>query len=84
MYQWSNSRVALKKTLGEHQQTHKFIFATAAEIQVSRLLTLHTAQKIDDRDEPRIEIGLIKVYDAKVLHNAIDRTIQVHGYLGRE
>jgi acyl-CoA dehydrogenase len=78
----ANSRVAFGKTLGEHQQIQKFIFDTAAEIQASRLLTLHAAQKIDQGDEARIEIGLIKVYGASMLHNAIDRAIQVHGALG--
>tara|TARA_B100002003_G_scaffold248796_1_gene283418 strand:- start:1827 stop:3029 length:1203 start_codon:yes stop_codon:yes gene_type:complete len=78
----ANNRVAFKKTLGEHQQIQKFIFDSAAEIQASRLLTLHAAQKIDQGDEARVEIGLIKVYGATMLHNAIDRAIQVHGALG--
>ena len=70
------------KNLGEHQQIQKFVFDTAAEIQASRLLTLHAAQRIDQGDEARIEIGLIKVFGASMLHNAIDRAIQVHGALG--
>ena len=78
----ANNRVAFGKTLGEHQQIQKFVFDTAAEIQASRLLTLHAAQKIDQGDEARIEIGLIKVYGASMLYNAIDRAIQVHGALG--
>jgi len=78
----ANNRVAFGKPLGQHQQIQKFIFDTAAEIQASRLLTLHAAQKIDQGDEARIEIGLIKVYGASMLHNAIDRAIQVHGALG--
>lgn len=78
----ANERVAFGKTLGEHQQIQKFISDTAAEIQASRLLTLHAAQKIDEGDEARIEIGLIKVYGATMLHNAVDRAIQVHGALG--
>lgn len=78
----ANNRIAFGKNLGEHQQIQKFIFDTAAEIQASRLLTLHAAQKIDQGDEARIEIGLIKVFGASMLHNAIDRAIQVHGALG--
>ena len=78
----ANNRVAFGKTLGEHQQIQKFIFDSAAEIQASRLLTLHAAQKIDEGGEARIEIGLIKVFGAKMLHNVIDRAIQVHGALG--
>ena len=78
----ANNRVAFGKTLGEHQQIQKFVFDSAAEIQASRLLTLHAAQKIDQGDEARIEIGLIKVYGAAMLHNVIDRAIQVFGAKG--
>ncbi len=78
----ANNRRAFGKNLGEHQQIQKFVFDTAAEIQASRLLTLHAAQRIDQGDEARIEIGLIKVFGASMLHNAIDRAIHVHGALG--
>jgi alkylation response protein AidB-like acyl-CoA dehydrogenase len=82
MCERANDRVAFGKSLGEHQQIQKFVFDSAAEIQASRLLTLHAAQKIDQGDEARIEIGLIKVYGASMLHNVIDRAIQVHGAKG--
>ena len=82
MCERANTRVAFGKPLGEHQQIQKFIFDSAAEIQASRLLTLHAAQKIDQGDEARVEIGLIKVFGASMLHNVIDRAIQVHGALG--
>ena len=82
MCQRANSRVAFGKPLGQHQQIQKFVFDSAVEIQASRLLTLHAAQKIDQGDEARVEIGLIKVYGAKMLHNVIDRAIQVWGAKG--
>ena len=82
MCERANSRVAFGKPLGQHQQIQKFIFDSAAEIQASRLLTLHAAQKIDQGGEARIEIGLIKVFGAKMLHNVIDRAIQVWGARG--
>ena len=82
MCERANNRVAFGKTLGEHQQIQKFIFDSACEIQASRLLTLHAAQKIDQGDEARIEIGLIKVYGASMVHNVIDRAIQVYGAKG--
>lgn len=82
MCERANSRVAFGKTLGEHQQIQKFVFDSAADIQASRLLTLHAAQKVDQGEEAREEIGLIKVFGAKMLHNVIDRAIQVHGALG--
>ena len=78
----ANDRVAFGKTLGQHQQIQKFVFDSAAEIQQSRMLTLHAAHKIDQGDEARVEIGLIKVVGAAMLHNVIDRAIQVHGAMG--
>ena len=78
----ANERVAFGSTLGEKQQVQVMIFDSMAEIQASRLLTLHAAHRIDRGDEARIEIGLIKVVGAKMLHGVIDRAIQVHGALG--
>ena len=78
----ANNRVAFGKELGRHQQIQKFIFDSACEIQSARMLTLHAAQKIDQGDEARVEIGLIKVMGAQMLHNVIDRAIQVHGAMG--
>jgi alkylation response protein AidB-like acyl-CoA dehydrogenase len=46
------------------------------------MLTLHAAQRIDQGDEARVEIGIIKVVGAQMLHNVIDRAIQVHGAKG--
>jgi len=82
MCERANARVAFGKQLGRHQQIQKFIFDSACEIQSARMLTLAAAHKIDQGDEARVEIGLIKVMGAKMLHNVIDRAIQVHGAEG--
>jgi acyl-CoA dehydrogenase len=82
MCERANQRVAFGSTLGEKQQVQTMIFDTAADIQASRLLTLQAAQKLDRGDPARVEIGIIKVVGARMLHDAIDRAIQVHGALG--
>ena len=82
MCERANSRVSFGKSLGEHQQIQKFIFDSAAEIQQARMLTLYAASKIDQGDEARVEIALIKVAGATMLQNVIDRAIQVHGAMG--
>ncbi|MBW2414334.1 MAG: acyl-CoA dehydrogenase family protein [Deltaproteobacteria bacterium] len=82
MCERANSRVAFGKTLGEHQQIQKFVFDSLCEIQASRMLTLHAAHRIDQGDEARVEIGMIKVVGAQMLHNVIDRAIQVFGAKG--
>jgi acyl-CoA dehydrogenase len=82
MCERANSRVAFGKTLGQHQQIQKFVFDSLCEIQASRMLTLAAAHKIDRGDEARVEIGMIKVFGAEMLHNVVDRAIQVHGAKG--
>jgi alkylation response protein AidB-like acyl-CoA dehydrogenase len=82
MCERANQRVAFGSTLGEKQQVQAMIFDTAAEIQASRLLTLHAAHMLDRGDSARVEIGIIKVVGAAMLHNAIDRAIQVFGAKG--
>tara|TARA_B100001057_G_scaffold69708_1_gene63504 strand:+ start:1529 stop:2731 length:1203 start_codon:yes stop_codon:yes gene_type:complete len=68
--------------LTKKQLLQKFVFDSACEIQASRHLTLDAAKRIDQGDDARIEIGLIKVLGAEMLHNVIDRAIQVHGAKG--
>jgi alkylation response protein AidB-like acyl-CoA dehydrogenase len=82
MCERANSRVAFGGPLAEKQSIQNMIFDTAAEIQASRLLTLDAAHKIDQGDPARVEIGIIKVVGAAMVHNAIDRAIQVFGAKG--
>jgi alkylation response protein AidB-like acyl-CoA dehydrogenase len=76
------ARSAFGSPLADKQQVQQMIFETAAEIQACRLLTLDAARKIDQGDPARVEIGLIKVVGAQMLHHAIDRAIQVFGAKG--
>jgi acyl-CoA dehydrogenase len=75
-------RQAFGSPLADKQTVQNWIADSAAEIQACRLMTLDAAQKIDDGDEARVEISLIKFYAARVLNEVIDRAIQVHGALG--
>jgi acyl-CoA dehydrogenase len=82
MCSYSLKREAFGSTLAEKQTVQNWIADSAAEIQACRLLTLHAAHKIDQGDEARVEISLIKFFGAKVLHDVIDRAIQTHGARG--
>jgi alkylation response protein AidB-like acyl-CoA dehydrogenase len=82
MCERANSRVAFGSPLADKQQVQVMIFETASEIQACRLLTLDAAHKLDRGDPARVEIGIIKVVGAQMLHNAIDRAIQVFGAKG--
>jgi len=53
-------------------------------MQAARLMTLHAAWKMDTEgaSAARQEIALIKFYGAGVLHDVVDRALQIHGALG--
>ena len=68
--------------LADKQTVQNWIADSAAEIQACRLMTLDAALRIDQGDEARVEVSLIKFYAARVLNEVIDRAVQVHGARG--
>lgn len=82
MLDYASRRVTRGKTLTEFQSIQNFIADSSADIEAARLMTLHAAWKLDNGDQARKEISRIKYFGAKVLHDVIDRAIQVHGALG--
>jgi acyl-CoA dehydrogenase len=78
------SRRAFGSTLAEKQMVQDWVASSAAEMQAARLLTLHAAWRMDQvgASNARLEISMIKYWGARVLHDVIDRAIQVHGSLG--
>jgi acyl-CoA dehydrogenase len=82
MVERANTRYAHGTLLREKGEIQRYIAESAAEIQAARLMTLDAARAMDTGDEARVEISLIKFWGARMLHNVIDRAIQVHGALG--
>jgi len=82
MCRYALQREVFGGLLADKQTVQNWIADSAAEIQACRLLTMHAAHKIDSGDEARVEISIIKFFGAKVLHDVIDRAIQVHGARG--
>jgi acyl-CoA dehydrogenase len=80
----SLQRHAFGGPLASKQTVQNWIADSAAEMQAARLMTLHAAWVIDREgaSAARKEIGLIKFFGAKVLHDVIDRAIQITGSLG--
>lgn len=77
-----HERSAFGGPLADKQLMQQHVFDSYAEIQAARMLTLHAAHRIDAGDQARVEIGAIKVVGARMLHNVIDRAIQVYGAEG--
>jgi acyl-CoA dehydrogenase len=78
------SREAFGGPLSEKQTVQNWIADSLAEMQAARLMTLHAAWKMDAEgaSAARTDISLIKFFGAGVLHDVVDRALQVHGALG--
>jgi acyl-CoA dehydrogenase len=78
-YRWAHGSV-----LAEKQTVQNWIADSAAEMQAARLMTLHAAWVMDTQGTRAalVDIAMIKFFGAKVLHDVVDRALQVHGSLG--
>jgi len=79
---YSLEREAFGSRLADKQTVQNWIADSAAAIHACRLMTLDAARKIDEGDEARVEVSVIKFYAAQALHDVVDRAIQVHGARG--
>jgi alkylation response protein AidB-like acyl-CoA dehydrogenase len=78
----ANTRFAHGSMLSEKGEIQRYVAESAAEIQAARLMTMDAARVIDEGGDARVQIALIKFWGARMLHNVIDRAIQVHCALG--
>ena len=78
------SRESHGSLLSEKQTVQNWIADSAAQMQAARLMTLQAAWKMDTEgaSAARREISLIKFFGAQVLHDVVDRALQIHGSLG--
>lgn len=82
MVNYALKRKTRGQSISEFQTIQNFVADSAAEIASAKLLTLHAAWKLDQGEDARKEISLIKFHGAKILNDVINRAIQVHGSLG--
>ena len=77
-------RVSHGSVLADKQTVQNWIADSAAQMQAARLMTLHAAWKIDTLGPAaaRTDVSMIKFHGAQVLHDVIDRALQIHGSLG--
>ncbi|MCW2548061.1 MAG: acyl-CoA dehydrogenase [Mycobacterium sp.] len=79
------SRTTKGSLLSEKQFVQGYIADSYAQIQQFRLFVLYTAWQIDryqDYQRVRKDIAAIKALTSQVLHDVVQRSIQVHGALG--
>ena len=80
----TQSRVSFGKSYARHQMVQEYVADSRIELETAKLLTLRAAWKFDREGNQgaRADIAMCKVYNAQVVHNVVDRALQVHGSLG--
>ncbi|TCN53621.1 acyl-CoA dehydrogenase [Rhodococcus sp. SMB37] len=79
------SRTTRGKPLADRETVQTYIAESYAQLKQFRLFVLQTAWLIDktkDYSQCRTDISAIKFLTPKVLHDIVQRSIQVHGALG--
>ncbi len=79
------SRTTRGAPLSERETVQSYIAESYAQLQQFRLFVLQTAwliEKTNDYSQCRTNISAIKSLTPKVLHDIVQRAIQVHGALG--
>jgi alkylation response protein AidB-like acyl-CoA dehydrogenase len=79
---YSKRRFSHGSLLIDKGQIQAFIAEAAMDIYYHRAAVLEAARAVDNGSRARQEISIIKVRGAKLLHDVIDRAVQVHGALG--
>jgi acyl-CoA dehydrogenase len=79
-------RAMVREVHGGLLETKQFIQGFIAEsyidIQAARLMTIHTAEKMESNADPRTDISAIKIFVPAAYTRVVDRAIQVWGAAG--
>jgi len=79
-------RAMVREVHGGLLETKQFIQGFIADsyidIQAARLMTIHTAEKMESNVDPRTDISAIKVFVPAAYTRVVDRAIQVWGAAG--
>ncbi|SOD71817.1 alkylation response protein AidB-like acyl-CoA dehydrogenase [Jatrophihabitans sp. GAS493] len=82
MCERAKHRYAHGSLLSEKGEIQRYIAESAAQIHAARLMILDAARQYDLDGQARVQISIVKFWAAQMLHDVIDRAIQVHGALG--
>jgi alkylation response protein AidB-like acyl-CoA dehydrogenase len=65
--------------LADRQLVQQMIFDSYCQIHAARLMVLDAAEVLDRGGQARIEVSAIKVVCARMVHDVVDRAMQVYG-----
>ncbi|MDH3701260.1 MAG: acyl-CoA dehydrogenase family protein [Alphaproteobacteria bacterium] len=80
--EYVNRREGFGMKLADRESVQFLLGEAAMDIQISRMLVMHAAWKLDQGDFARKEVSMAKIHAADTLHKAVDTAIQLNGARG--
>ena len=82
MADYARERRQFGQPIGEFQLVQQMLADSAIEIETARLLVLRAAWALDQGDDARERISMVKVHAAETLGRVADRAVQIYGGMG--
>lgn len=79
---YSRTRWASGKPIGEHQAIQMMLAEMSVEVYAARTMGLDAASRADAGEDTRREAAMAKLFATNAAVRTFDRTIQVHGAMG--
>lgn len=80
--EWTATRKQFGKSIGEFQGTSFKLADMATEIRAAELLTLYTADKLDQGTMTDGDAGMAKLFASETLGRVTDNAVQIYGGMG--
>jgi acyl-CoA dehydrogenase len=79
---YARERKQFGKTIGEFQMVQQMLADSAIEINAARMLVLQTTFALDQGEDARERISMVKIYAPEMLGRVADRAVQIFGGMG--
>lgn len=82
MTAYANDRQQFGQRIGDFQLVQQMLADSAIEINAARWMVLNAAWRLDQGEDARDAIAMVKVHAAETLGRVVDRAVQVFGGMG--
>ncbi len=82
MTAYANDRKQFGQRIGDFQLIQQMLADSAIEINAARWMVLHAAWLLDQGQDAREQIAMVKVHAAETLGRVVDRAVQLFGGMG--
>lgn len=82
MCEYAPQRVTFGVPLAERQTIQWWVADAATQIHACRLMAYHAAWKLDQKQDVRSEVSMIKVFATEMAWDVVDKAMQTFGAMG--